>query len=71
MKIPALLAALVLTTGTALAHQGAGSAKAPVKAKQATQSMGAGPATLQTDLNAPARQARIEQAYTRWQSLRR
>lgn len=71
MKIAALLAALALTAGTTLAHQPGAPAKAPVKANKTTQAMGAGRAPLQTDLHAPARQARMDQAYTRWQSSRR
>ncbi|HSV78244.1 MAG TPA: hypothetical protein VLK85_03435 [Ramlibacter sp.] len=33
-----------------------------------TQSMGAPAAMIQTDLNAPARQTRMDQAYSNWQA---
>ena len=47
------------------------SKKSHARKKAGTQAMGAGPAMLQTDLGAPARQARIDQAYAHWQSARR
>lgn len=43
--------------------------KASAKKKN-TQSMGAGPASPETDLSASARQSRIEAAYANWQSRR-
>jgi len=42
-------------------------AKKTMSAKK-TQSMGAPAATIQTDLNAPARQTRMDQAYSNWQA---
>jgi hypothetical protein len=42
-------------------------AKKTMSAKK-TQSMGAPAAMIQTDLNAPARQTRMDQAYSNWQA---
>lgn len=42
--------------------------KSTAKAKKSTQSMGAGPASPVTDLEATDRQARIDQAYANWQA---
>lgn len=45
--------------------------KSTAKAKKSTQSMGAGPASPVTDLEASDRQARIDQAYANWQGQQR
>ena len=112
MKIPALLIALALAGGTALAQAPSGSAKmsgdstapaaapaaapavkahAPAKvhkqkvvhkksqkkvethasAHHATRKMGAGAAAPMTDLDAGARQRRIDQAYADWRARHR
>jgi hypothetical protein len=42
--------------------------KHAAKKKSSTQSMGAGPAMVSTDLNAPDRQARMDQAYANWKA---
>lgn len=42
--------------------------KKVTKKKSSTQAMGAGPASVSTDLNASDRQARMDQAYANWQA---
>ena len=80
MKIQALMIAVALASGSALAAETVADSAQPtqkkavkktVKKKPATQAMGAGPASPVTDLQAASRQARIDQAYTHWQSLQR
>ena len=80
MKIHALMMAVALASGSALAAGTVDASAQPTQKKAAqkvakktatTQAMGAGPASPLTDLQAASRQARIDQAYANWQSLQR
>ena len=76
-KTPATPAAAAMTTTTTTTTEKTTAKKKVAKKttnkstaakKKATQSMGAGPASPQTDLLAGARRARIDSAYANWKA---
>ena len=81
MKTQALMIAVALASGSALAAgtaadtaqptQKKAATKKAVEKKATTQAMGAGPASPVTDLQAASRQARIDQAYANWEASQR
>jgi hypothetical protein len=67
--MPAAAAATTTTTTTTTTKKATKKKVAKKSAKKkSAQSMGAGPAPIETDLTAGARRARIDEAYANWKA---